>query len=547
MAPASKRMGTGAHVVAAQFPVPPLTLLRCVPNMAVVKSIRQRSICDQARRALLVLILLAMCGGCLLAQGAPPSVLVTWTKKTHNRTTPTLQAVVNPMLRRGSPIHDAAFASLRRLGCDYVRYAFWFPYPKLSVAELKAPGPTETYWDFQYIDPLVEDFAAASEGHPVVWSFSTIPQWMFTTPQPVVYPEDLNQVMWNYSQGRELHDVQALADYYARLVSWYTQGGFTDELGKFHASGHHYDMRYLEAANEVDGEHEPTPAQYVERYDAIVEAVRKVVPDMKFVALALSYPEGGDRMFEYFLDPKNHKPGIPLDYISFHVYATPSADQTLDQWQYTFFDRANEFLAATRYILRIRDRLSPTTKVLINEAGSILNGDMFQGEPNHVEKPIPPAYWSLSGALYAYLYVELAQLGVDTVGESQLVGYPSQFPSVSMVDWTNGKPNARLAVLELLKNNLGPGDELAETEMHNNGLPADTDAITAQAFITASQRKLVVINQRNREVVVDLPKECAGAAIQSIGGESPDVVKQEVGDVRVRLRPFSVSLVTLKD
>jgi len=46
---------------------------------------------------------------------------------------------------------------------------------------------------------------------------------------------------------------------------------------------------------------------------------------------------------------------------------------------------------------------------------------------------------------------------------------------------------------------------------------------------------------------VDLPKECAGAAIQSIGGESPDVVKQEVGDVRVRLRPFSVSLVTLKD
>ena len=539
--------------------MPSLTLRACVPNMAVVKPMWKLRSAGQPPRTLLMFALLAMCSGAMFAQGAPPSVVVTWTKKTPNHSTPTLQAVVNPMLRRGSPIHDAAFTVLRGLGCDYVRYAFWFPYPKLSVAELKPPDQNQTYWDFQYMDPLVEDFQTASNGHPMVWSFSTIPQWMFTTPQPVVYPDDPNQVMWNYSQGRELRDVQALADYYGRLASWYMQGGFTDELGKFHASGHHYDMRYWEVFNEVDGEHEPTAAQYVERYDAIVEAVRKVAPQMKFVALALSYPEGGARMFEYFLDPTNHKPGIPLDYISFHVYATPSADQNVDQWQYTFFDRASEFVSATRYILRIRDRLSPSTKVMINEAGSILNGDMFQGEPNHVEKPIPPAYWNLSGALYAYDYIQLAQLGVDTLGESQLVGYPSQFPSVGMIDWTTGKPNARLTVLELLKNNFGPGDELADTEVKNNGLPGDTDGIAAQAFIivsqtgsqassqTGGQRKLVLINQRNREIVVELPKECAGATLQTIGGESPDPVKQDVGDVRVRLLPFSVSVVTLKD
>ena len=517
--------------------------------MADVRPFVRRQTCIRALRTLFFFSLLLMSGHLFaqVAPPAPPSVIVTWTKKTYNRTTPTLQAVVNPMLRRGSPIHDAALAALRRLGCDYVRYAFWFPYPRLSVAELRAPEQNQTYWDFQHMDPLVEDFLAASEGRPVVWSFSTAPQWMYTTPQPVVHPDDPDQVMWHYSLGRELPDLQALADYYARLVSWYTQGGFTDELGKFHASGHHYEMRYFEAFNEVDGEHEPTPRQYVEQYDAIVEAVRKVVPDMKFVALALSYPEGGAHMFEYFLDPKNHKPGIPLDYISFHVYADPTADQTLDHWQFTFFDRANEFLAATRYILRIRDRLSPTTKVMISEAGSILSGDMFQGEPNHIEKPIPPAYWNLSGALYAYLYTQLAQLGVDTVGESQLVGYPSQFPSVSMIDWTNGKPNARFTVLELIKTSVGPGDDLAETEMHNNGIPADTDAIVAQAFVAGSQRKLVLINQRNREIVVELPKECAGATLQSIGGASPDPVKRSVDDVRVRLLPFSVSIVTLKD
>jgi hypothetical protein len=501
---------------------------------------------EHYRIAFILALFVVVANGALLAQGTP-SVVVKWEKKTPNRTVPTLQAVVNPMLRRGSPIHDASLEALHRLGADYVRYAFWYPYPKLAVAELRPPDANQTFWDFQYIDPLVEDFLRASEGHSSVLSFSTIPEWLFATPQPVSYPDDPNQVFWKYSQGTELHDIGALADYYARLVAWYTQGGFTDELGKFHASGHHYDIRYWEVFNEVDGEHDTTPQQYVERYDAITQAVLKVAPDMKFVALALSSPSDAPRTFAYFLDGKNHKPGVPLDYISFHVYATPSADQTLESWQYTFFDQAREFLAVTRYILQIRDQLSPSTKVMINEAGSILAGDMVQGEPNHVEKPIPPAYWNLSGALYAYLYAELAKLGVDTVGESQLVGYPSQFPSVSMLDWTNGKPNARFTVLELLKNNVGPGDDLSDTEVRSNGLLAESDAIEAQAFIRDSHRKLLLVNQRNRDVTVELPKECYGAAIQTIGGTSPDTVRQNVGDVKVRLLPFSVSVIALKD
>jgi len=520
-----------------------------------MRFMRLKRACNFFFLASFVVTWIALSGGILIAQTepaitvpGPPAIVVTWNRKTHNRTLPTLQAVVNPMLRRGSPIHDAALAALRSLNCDYVRYAFWFPYPKLSVAELKPPDQAQTYWDFQYMDPLVEDFIAASGTHSAVWSFSTIPQWMFTTPKPVIYPEDPNQVIWNYSQGRDMVDVKAMADYFGRVAAWYTQGGFTDELGKFHASGHHYDLKYWEVFNEIDGEHEPTAQQYTERYDAVVEAVRKVVPDMKFVALALSYPEGGARMFDYFLDPKNHKPGIPIDYISFHVYAAPSADQTPDVWQYTFFGRANEFLASARYILRLRDRLSPATKVMINEAGSILSGDMFQGEPNHVEKPIPPAYWNLSGALYAYLYIALAQLGVDTLGESQLVGFPSQFPSVSMVDWTTGKPNARYAVLELIKNNFGPGDDLAETEVRNKGIPADADGVAAQAFATSAGRKMLVVNERSREIVVELPKECAGAAAQTIGGASIDVVKSDIAeDGRLRLPPFGVSVVALKD
>lgn len=501
---------------------------------------------ENRRIAFTLVSFIAVASITLFAQGEP-SVVVNWEKKTPNHTVPTLQAVVNPMLRRGSPIHDAAFEALHRLGADYVRYAFWLPYPKLAVAELRPPDATQTYWDFQYMDPLVEDFLRASAGHSSVMSFSTIPQWMFSTPQPVAYPDDPNQVIWNYSQGTQLPDLKALGDYYARLASWYTQGGFTDELGKLHSSGHHYDLQYWEVFNEVDGEHDTTPQQYVERYDAVTQAVLKVAPAMKFVGLALSGPSDAPRMFSYFLNPKNHQPGVPLDYISFHVYATPSADQTLEDWQYTFFAQASEFVSVARYILQIRDELAPSTKIMVNEAGSILNGDMVQGEPGHIEKAIPSAYWNLSGALYAYLYVECARLGIDTVGESQLVGYPSQFPSVTMIDWTNGKPNARFTVLEMIKDNFGPGDELAATEVRSNGSLAESDAIVAQAFTRDGHRKLLLINERNRDVTVVLPKESLGATLQTIGDTSPDTITKNIEDAKVRLMPFSVSVIALKD
>src|SRR5207247_6717024 len=88
--------------------------------------------------------------------------------------------------------------------------------------------------------------------------------------------------------------------------------------------------------------------------------------------------------------------------------------------------------------------------------------DIAQVDPNHVTKPIPDSYWNLAGAEYAYIFAELTRLGIDVAGESQLVGYPTQFPSVSMVDCNNGTPNARLWVLKLVHANFRPGDKLVE-------------------------------------------------------------------------------------
>ena len=181
------------------------------------------------------------------AQAAHPSAKVTvdWNKTILvSRSTPTLQIVVNPMLNRGSAIHDGAFSAVKQLGAEDVRYVPWLPYPRLAVAELEPPTPTSTSWNFSLIDPMMEDLMAATSGHSTIINFSTIPAWLFKTPKPVTYPKDPNQVFWDYTQGTELVDPsgKSLGDYYARLVSWYTRGGFTDENGKFHASTHHYNL-----------------------------------------------------------------------------------------------------------------------------------------------------------------------------------------------------------------------------------------------------------------------------------------------------------------
>jgi hypothetical protein len=434
------------------------------------------------------------------APAQPVSVTVNWDKVLNvSKTTPTLQVVVNPPLRPGTKIHDPVFRELHNLGADYVRYVPWLPYPRLGVAELEPPAGGKTSWDFSVIDPMTEDFINATSGHPVILNFSTIPQWMFKTEKPVPYPADPDQVTWDYEKGTEFRDpsLKEVADYYARLVSWYTRGGFTDEYGRRHDSGHHYKIDWWEVLNEVDSEHEMTPQTYTRVYDAIVEAVHQVDPQIKFVGLALA-SEPPD-YFEYFLNHKNHKPGIPIDMISYHFYAVPTPDQTPDVMQYTYWEQADRFLAVVDYIQGIRARLSPETQTDTDELGSISADDLDQGSPGHVTKPIPNSYWTLCGGLYAYLYAELAKRGVEVAGESQLVGYPSQFPSVSMVDWNTGQPNARFWVLKLLHDNFAPGDKLVETHL-------DNPYVYAQAFVTRQgRRKLLLVNRRDRAFEVAIP------------------------------------------
>ncbi len=497
-----------------------------------------------ASRIMTNIAVLVFCALASSAQEQPIKVTPHWDKVIHtSQTTSTLQVVVNPPLQRGTPVHDNAFKALHDLGADYVRYVPWLPYPKLGVAELEPPKDGKTSWDFTPIDPMTIDFLEATKGHSVILNFSTIPQWMYVTDKPVAYPADPAQVIWTYEQGTELRDpsMKEVADYFARLVSWYTQGGFTDEFGQRHESGYHYSIPYWEVLNEIDFEHHITPETYTKLYDEVVLAMKKVQPDMKFVGMALAIPIE-PHYFEYFLDHKNHKPGVPLDFISYHFYAVPSVDETPEVEQFTYFAQADGFLKTVRYVEAIRKRLSPETKTTIDELGVISADDLAQGTPGHVAQPIPNSYWNLAGAMYAYLFGELTQIGIDVAGESQLVGFPTQFPSVSMVDWDNGKPNARFWVLKLLHDHFGPGDKQVEIEtMPNNPY------VYSLAFVTHDgKHRVLLVNKRDRKFDVAVTGASGGQLDyidQTTGFQPPAMTK--LGGETVSLGGYSVAVVTL--
>ncbi|HKO79660.1 MAG TPA: hypothetical protein VJU78_04655, partial [Chitinophagaceae bacterium] len=253
----------------------------------------------------------------------------------------------------------------------------------------------------------------------------------------------------------------------------------------------------------------------------------------KFVGISTAHTSNPE-YFEYFLNPKNHKPGIKPEGISYHHYSSPSFDgQPLEYYQYTFFEKADAFLDKVRYIETIRKRLAPQTFTMINELGVILRSPQVSG-------PIDTNYWNLAGAMYAHIFLELTKMGIDAAGESQLVGYPSQFPDVSMVNWENGNPNPRYWVLKLLIDNFHPGDKLVKTD---SGVPG----VAVQGFAGPKRKRILLINKKNTRAEVLLPKEISGARISYVDittGENPPATANLLNE-KIILEPFAVAVVEL--
>ena len=123
-------------------------------------------------------------------------------------------------------------------------------------------------------------------------------------------------------------------------------------------------------------------------------------------------------------------------------------------------------------------------------------------------------------------------------GESQLVGYHTQYPSVTMIDNANARPNARFRVLELLKENFGLGDQLVHAE-------SGTGDVAVQAFATTHGRRLLLVNKRDRAQQVTLPADAQHGRVTMVAPSTGDDPPKEMGaaGAALSLEPFEVAVV----
>jgi Galactose binding lectin domain len=353
-----------------------------------------------------------------------------------------------------------------------------------------------TYYDFTWPDESMVDFMVASGNgtRTAIPNFSTPPQWLYNTDR-VIYPDDPLECFWNYESSNEVVDktYKTFGDYYGRLVAYYAEGGFNDEYGRF-IPGYYFNISIWEVLNEVEGEHHDNPAEYTAIYDAVVQGIQRFAPNavknnnMKFVGLALE----SDTDFSYatyFLNSSNHLPGVPVDIISFHFYASSSSrDGGVNASDYeNFFVEAESFLQDAAQFMAIRDSSDyPNALIDGDELGVILPDDN-DAKWTSDDPGFPLIYWNAAAALYAFEFGRLSEIGFDVVGMSQLVGYPTtnitrrdtgenytlapQFPSVAMLDWVTGSGTARYWVLKLFIDTLVPfSDQVINTTVSMAGV-----------------------------------------------------------------------------
>ena len=458
---------------------------------------------------LTVLLEIATAVAAVPEKGSDVTVTVDWNEVTGaSKTLLTVQVCPEPPMRRGAALHDQWIVALRNLNMSYARLQPWAPFPKLSIAELDTPRDGHTSWNFSNMDPAVLDFYAAQDGRPIMLN-PAIPAWLFDGP-PHQYPQDPNEIDWKYEfrpdVGKRLRDptFHETADYFRRLAEWYVRGGFIDEYGQVHHSGHQLKIDYWEVLNEEDegDAHELDPETYTALYDEVVSALRKVDPSMKFSGLALE-DSSSLYYFEYFLSHKNHRPGVPLDMVSYHKYVFAEAGRTLQQWQHDMFADTDRFLHTVKQIERIRKRLSPDTKTFISELG-IGSGDetanmaAAQNGLGPYQLPdIPKEYWTLGASVFAYAYLGTIREGVDLVGASELVDYPGNVAGTTLIDWRTGEPNAVYRVVKLLHDALPPGARLVRTKVRG-------EEVEVQGFEVSGDKKLLLINKSLKTVRVTI-------------------------------------------
>jgi hypothetical protein len=133
--------------------------------------------------------------------------------------------------------------------------------------------------------------------------------------------------------------------------------------------------------------------------------------------------------------------------------------------------------------------------------------------------------------------------GMPVFSMSQMIGYRTQCPSISMFDYETAKPNSHYWALHLIAHNFGPGDKLVATQ-------AGSTDVYAQASITKAGRKLLLVNSTDHPITVDLSGAFSGGSLrsQTVDEKSGEQAPRQdtLSGASITLAPFAVSVVSGK-
>ena len=272
-----------------------------------------------------------------------------------------------------------------------VRYAPWFPNPRVVVTELTPSDCTEskpaTNWNSTLFDGIMADFMSAVCGPNaasgacklgVVQQLSTWPAWMFKDGFNGTLPPEWDTMnpFSDYSKGSELVDPTCgqMARYLGRIVGWYTNGGFHDECGHWHASGLRYNWFGLSVLNEDEHALAPDQGQmYTKCFDAIKTEIGKNNPSIVAVGPELCWVCTKDPLdyMKYFLNASNHDDGLAPPITSYHHGMNwPSGkwkDKTFDG-ESALFEQWDAFYESNVLLLETwKKELSSETEFVLNE------------------------------------------------------------------------------------------------------------------------------------------------------------------------------------
>jgi Glycosyl hydrolases family 39 len=440
------------------------------------------------------------------------------------------------------PLHDKVYRQLRQFSPEYPRWQLWgggSKDPNLGNAEVLPPANGVSHWDFSRIDPDFIAFANTVRGHQFLVDLEVTPDWMYK-PNAAIAESTLGPLARVHTKRELAVTPQVFADYYARVVSWWEKGGFTDEYGKWHPSGHHFKIPYWEVLNERNMAGE-SPEEYTRLYDATVLAIRQVDPDMQFVGLAIAHAWEYPQYITYFLNPKNHAPGVPLSAISLHCYAKYGPDDPPAVQVATTFDQAERFIDTIQYVNSIRDLLSPATRIMVDELGTIIGTEAPQVPWPKNRRGDVPFHIRLNAAMYGYLYGNMARLGVVSAGQSSFGAGSSSGGRVGayVADpmlTSAGDPNPRYKVAKLLMTEFPPGSRVVASYT-GVGIWRNPFPIYVEPYVTQDgTRKVLIVNER------DVPY---AAVIPDAKGGKIHYVAADTGSAPYKERLANANLVTV--